>query len=174
MVKNITSINQRNGITANTININKSVENNNNGFWKNPWVIGFITGLIIFGIGIMVDKKGINEEGVTVTSINQQGGITANNVNLGNPQRMLTTKFSSDLDNKLKQLGAKGIYIFHVSGDSESYNYANQINDYLISNGWTSEVGSTIFENPEPFGAYLVPELDEEGYATMVVGHFKA
>lgn len=84
---NVKSKNQKNGITAGIVNIHKgSGLEENKGVWANPYfkfvVIPLLVGLIIWGITKMFNNEPNKDKKVyNVTSHNQQGGITAGEVN---------------------------------------------------------------------------------------------
>lgn len=87
----------------------------------------------------------------TIISNNQSGGITAGNVFIEPPQRALNSSFKQDLLKFLNSLIFDSIDITSVLGDSESFTYANQINDFLKSILETKKiegVGQAVFSNP--------------------------
>ncbi|TRX01200.1 hypothetical protein [Flavobacterium gawalongense] len=86
---------------------------------------------------------------VSVTSNNQSGGITANQVNIGAVPRNLDEKTQNQLLGILKKKNEL-IGISSVMGDSEAFKYANQINDFLKSQGYTKVEGvsQSVFNKP--------------------------
>lgn len=78
----------------------------------------------------------INNNQVYVTSNNQQGGITAHTVNIGNQQRVLQKihidYISSNIPDK-----ETPIELTAQMGDPEAYNFCNEIREYLLKQGYT-------------------------------------
>lgn len=70
-----------------------------------------------------------------VTSNNQQGGITAGQVNIGTPTRHLEGEYKVELDKALPTDKEKGIIISHVN-DSEAKLFAYEVKNYLEKNGY--------------------------------------
>lgn len=77
---------------------------------------------------------------INVSSTNQSGGITANQVNIGSIPRNIDNKTKNELLEMLK-VKNEPIDISSVMGDSEAFKYANQINDFLKSQGYTKVEG---------------------------------
>lgn len=99
--------------------------------------------------GIMSSQRNANNQNnsnnqtlyqpATVTSYNQSGGVTANQVYLGKPIRDLNTAYGlqrqllDSLPNKTEK-----ITITCILNDKEAYDFANQIKDYLKSNSYVN------------------------------------
>lgn len=94
-------------------------------------------------------KDTIKTEVVNVTSNNQNGGITANQVNIGSIPRTLDVNTQRQLLSFLNSKDEK-IDINSVMGDVESFQFANQINDFLKSKGFTKVDGNrqSVFTKP--------------------------
>jgi hypothetical protein len=69
-----------------------------------------------------------------IQSINQQGGITANAVNIESPKRVVDKEL---LKQYLPSSKEQPIRITSVMGDEEAYNFATELKHYLQSEGWT-------------------------------------
>ena len=95
------------------------------------------------------NKDTIKTEIVNITSHNQSGGITANQVNIGSVPRNLDINNQSQL---LSFLNSKDemIDINSIMGDAESFKFANQINDFLKSQGFKKVhgVNQSVFDKP--------------------------
>lgn len=108
--------------------------------WSNPWFKFLIVPLvvaIIAGIVVLVftpDKPA--DTSVSVTSYNQQGGITAQEVNIGQQPRSLTFENKNFLESLSEINPSKQITIECVLGDGEAFQFANEIKSYLESLGW--------------------------------------
>ena len=91
----------------------------------------------------------IRTEAVNVTSNNQSGGITANQVNIGAAPRKLDFSIQNQLLSFLQNKNEK-ITITSILGDPESFQFANQINDLLKAQGFTKVdgVGQAVFIKP--------------------------
>ena len=85
-------------------------------------------------------KESITQPTINVTSNNQSGGITANQVNIGSVPRNLDENFKRQLLEALT-IKSEKIDIASVMGDSESFRFANQINDFLKSQGYINVEG---------------------------------
>ncbi len=174
MAIRIESHNQKGGLTANKVNLNsqkllKGTNKNskNAGPWNNPWfkyvliplIVAIIAGLIIWSVTMEKGKK--DEQNVYVTSYDQKGGITANQVNIGNQPRTLTPELKTQLDQLLQVNKNKEIRITAVLGDGEAFQFANQIKAYLESKGWkVSGVDQAVYSNPV-MGQTINPEATE-------------
>ena len=95
------------------------------------------------------EKLNSNNSTVNVTSNNQSGGITANQVNIGAIPRNLDDKTQNQLLAILKKKD-EPIDISSVMGDAEAFKYANQINDFLKTHGYTKVEGvsQSVFSKP--------------------------
>lgn len=95
------------------------------------------------------NKDTVKTQVVNVTSNNQNGGITANQVNIGSIPRNLDMNTQRQLQLFLSVKDEK-IDINSVMGDAESFQFANQINDYLKSQGFTKVdgVSQSVFTKP--------------------------
>lgn len=160
MVK-VTSYNQQGGITGNIVgvggSVNKSLEKNNR---KKVIISSIITAIFIIAaivailnyFGVTMQKESKDEQNVFVTSYNQQGGITGNQINIDTKfPRELTDDFKTQLDSMLEKFKGNPIDITAIQGDSEAYNFAEQIKEYLDSSGWeTSGINvAMIFGKPQ-------------------------
>jgi hypothetical protein len=94
-------------------------------------------------------KDTVKTEVVNVTSHNQSGGITANQVNIGLIPRVLDINIQRQLLSFLNSKDEK-IEINSVMGDAESFQFANQINNFLKSQGFKKidGVSQSIFNKP--------------------------
>lgn len=100
-----------------------------------------------------------------VTSNNQQGGITAGQVNIGIPRRHLT----DNLRNQLEEFKDKKINITTAFGDNEAITFGYEIKDYLFQNGFdVASFGQTMFANSQPKG--LTAREEKNGSITLIVG----
>ena len=94
-------------------------------------------------------KDTVKSQVVNVTSNNQNGGITANQVNIGSMPRTLDINTERQLLSFLNSKNER-IDINSVMGDAESFQFANQINDFLKSQGFTKVdgVSQSVFSKP--------------------------
>ena len=95
------------------------------------------------------EKFNSNNSAVNVTSNNQSGGITANQVNIGAVPRNLDYETQNQLLTIIKKKD-EPIDISSVMGDAEAFRYANQINDFLKTQGYSKVdgVSQAIFSKP--------------------------
>jgi len=94
-------------------------------------------------------KDTVKTQVVNVTSNNQNGGITANQVNIGSIPRNLDLNTQRQLLSFLNSKNER-IDINSVMGDAESFQFANQINDFLKAQGFTKVdgVSQSVFTKP--------------------------
>lgn len=90
------------------------------------------------------------EKNINITSFFQQGGITANQVFIGKQPRQLDDRLKGNLKSMIAQDKSKKIEVNAVMGDPEAFQYANEIKNYLISQGYTAVdgVAQAIFSQP--------------------------
>lgn len=82
-----------------------------------------------------------------VTSFNQQGGITAGEVNIGPQPRNLNSDLQTQLRSQLPS--GKKVSVTAVMGDGEAFQFAQQVKDFLIDQGYeVSGVNQAIFAQP--------------------------
>ena len=93
----------------------------------------------------MSDKK----NPVNVISINQQGGITANEVNIGQ-RRVLSDELARNIEDKLGGLEFTKIVCHCAMGDGEGHQFAVQIRDHLIAAGYEVEdfINQNVYTDP--------------------------
>src|SRR3989338_2748455 len=117
MDKKITSYDQQGGITAETVNLNSNhSKKEENGLWKNPLfkyavipiAVTIIGGLIIY---FLTNNNMSEQNFFDVTSYNQQGGITAGQINIGKQDRQLTPQLTEQLKKVLPGDANKPILI---------------------------------------------------------------
>ncbi|HWA10064.1 MAG TPA: hypothetical protein VG838_11485 [Opitutaceae bacterium] len=73
-------------------------------------------------------------QNVNVTSINQSGGITAQNVNLGVPPRQIDAGLASQIVSIMG--GNKKANVAAALGDAEAYQFAAKVKDFLSNKGF--------------------------------------
>lgn len=74
---------------------------------------------------------------VRITSINQSGGITAQNVHLGGLARHLTEENKSQIRTLIPK--KQKVAVCAALGDGESYSYAQEVKDFLHAEGYDVE-----------------------------------
>ena len=80
-----------------------------------------------------------DEKNIYVTSNNQMGGITAGTVNLGPQARTMNEQLGEQLKQALPETAK--ITVTAVLGDGEAFGFANQIMQWLKSNGYGNVEG---------------------------------
>lgn len=84
---------------------------------------------------------------INITSINQQGGITAHTVNVGQPSRHINDDVKNQLNNQLDK--SRKVDVVVVLGDGEAFSFATEINKYLVASGYqTTGVSQAMFSGP--------------------------
>jgi hypothetical protein len=110
------------------------------------------------------EAAGASGNTVNVTSINQAGGITANNVVFAAPQRSLSDPNALPLRKQMLEVLAKNkpIAVTAVLGDIESYRFAAEIHSFLKSNGFKMQedgISQGVFM-PPPRGVSVNKDSD--------------
>jgi hypothetical protein len=143
------------------------------------FILGIITLIIAIWAGIYTYKSyNLSKENqelktqVNVASYNQQGGITAGELTLGQIPRHLTDEIAKELELKLKQIDARGVIITSVGlSQGEPYSYAFEIKEFLEKNGWIVDgVNQAVYSVPIN-GQFIEPELDSNGFAQIIIGN---
>ena len=80
-----------------------------------------------------------DNKNIFITSHNQMGGVTAHTVNFGPQARQM----NSQLGDQLKQHipNSATIRVVAVLGDGEAFGFANQVLQWLKSNGYSKAEG---------------------------------
>lgn len=138
-------------------------------------IVGFVIGaiLILWGLTrhrglIKVEDKNTHID-ESVTSYNQQGGITARNVNIQPSDRKLTTNLKQQIKELLSKYDYKKIEVTAILGDAEAFRLASQIKDYLVSEGYEIHgVNQAIYT--QPVQGLSFEEPDDKGVAKIIIG----
>lgn len=82
-----------------------------------------------------------------VSSINQMGGITAGQVNVGHSPRTLDSNSRSSLTQHLDK--SEPVDLTAVMGDAEAFRFATEIKAYLESQGYdVNGVNQAVYSQP--------------------------
>ena len=82
-----------------------------------------------------------------VRSFNQQGGITAGEVNIGPQPRNLNSDLQKQLRSHLPS--GKKVTVTAVMGDGEAFQFAQQVKEFLVSQGYdVSGVDQAVYAQP--------------------------
>lgn len=112
----------------------------------------------------MSEKKQIN-----VTSHNQQGGITAYQVNVQPGDRILDDRLAAQLRSLIDEQQFNGIRVTAVMGDQEAFGFASQIKNYLAGEGYSVDgVNQAVYSAPVK-GQNINPAGDD-GILNIVIG----
>ena len=120
--------------------------------------------------GSMVEKDGGDiYKDESVTSYNQQGGITARNVSIQPSDRKLSTNVEQQLKDHLSKATFKKIEVNAIMGDAEAFRFASQIKDYLVSEGYEIHgVNQVMYASPVQGQIFEGP--DDKGVARIIIG----
>lgn len=155
----VTSQDQSGGTTAHEVIIT-NVGKNSKPKW--PIIISvvmlIITVLTYFGIKPSKENKMPKDEedkitvgdvsGDVVISQNQTGGITAHSVNVGQQSRKVNAKLIIQLQQMLPDK-TKTVTVTAVMGDGEAFNFATQIKDVLVEQGYdVNGVNQALYSAP--------------------------
>ena len=103
--------------------------------------------------------------------INQNhSGSGDNVVNLGVPARHLNAQLEQQLVEEIKKLPEKTpIQVMAIMGDSDAWNFANEIVSYLNSQGYAVQPPSTGIFGPNQTGSFI--GLQKNGVFTINIGY---
>ena len=120
----------------------KTKKQDKNGLWQKPWFkniiipifVSIIAGLILW----FLPKGNKDENNIHVTSYNQKGGITANQVNIeGKQQRHINDDLQLQLREMLKDFRENEIQMSYQVSDNEAFVFASEIKSFLENESWT-------------------------------------
>lgn len=115
----------------------------------------------------MSDK---DQRPIHVESHNQQGGITAYQVNLQPEDRRLSHSATAQLKSFLNGVDFKSVHVLAVMGDGEAFRFASQIRNYLVSEGFAVKgVSQAVFGSPVQGQVIELP--DAAGVVRIIVGN---
>jgi len=170
MNNKVTSNDQKGGITAGTVNFNEEPsKKEDKGLWRNPWFKYAIIPLAVLIIGGLIiyflTNNNMSEQNFfDVTSNNQQGGITAGQVNIGKQDRELTLQLREQLEKVLPNDTSKPILISPTDQDAETLRFSDKIKDWLVSLGYANATrfqGIKIYARQDwPADVNVVPDKD--------------
>lgn len=106
---------------------------------------------------------------VNVTSHNQQGGITAYQVNIQQGDRVLNKASTDFLEAKLAEYKPTFVEVTAVMGDQEAFRLARQIKNFLVDKGFTVK-GVNQGMYTEPIQGVVLNEPDANALVKIVVG----
>lgn len=149
--------------------------------------LGGIVLMVLLGFGLAL-SAGISESGavstpnpptkeafvtdnkdIHITSINQQGGITAYQVNVQPGDRVLNTETARGLEEALKAQKFTSIDVTSVLGDGESFQFASQIKAYLESKGYKVDGVSQVVYSA-PLRGQIIQPADNNGILHIRIG----
>ena len=118
-------------------------------------IISLIT-IVIAIIGIFSVQPNINDYGDMSVSdsenvIQTQGQNGDNIINTEKPVRHLEGEMRTKFENKLKQMNSNKVRLVYIPNDSEAYNFAKEVVNYLESNGYKVSWDALLTVNKEPF-----------------------
>ncbi len=110
-----------------------------------------------------------NERPIHIESHNQQGGITAYQVNIQPGDRQLTPNVTQQVKEQLNKTKFETIEVNAVMGDGEAFRFASQVKNYLVSEGFEVKgVNQVLYVNP-PQGQIIETPKDE-GMVKIIIG----
>jgi len=185
MKKSIKSYKQKGGIIADTVNIqsqqNMAQPERQKKNDKGKVVKRIFTGIFVFAavvailqfFGVKAGEVNMNKEqsegqSVNVTSHNQQGGITAYNVNVESSPRKVTSGVAQQLAEYLPSDKNEAIIITAVMGDQEAFQFATKIKQHLVAEG-RSVTGVDQAVYAEPIIGQIIKKRPD-GSTEIVIG----
>ena len=118
----------------------------------------------------MPAKKANDEQPrIDVRSYNQQGGITAYQVNIQPGDRKLTDTAAQQLRDYLNGVEFKSVEVNAVMGDGEAFRLASQIKNFLVSEELNvTGVNQVVYS--EPVQGQLIEPPNDAGLVRVIVG----
>lgn len=111
-----------------------------------------------------------SEKPIHVESHNQQGGITAYQVNIQPGDRKLTPTHGQQVKDLLNTLKFKTIEVNAVMGDGEAFRFASQIKNYLTEEGYeVSGINQVVYTTPVQGQAIERP--NDAGVVKIIIGN---
>ena len=166
----------------------KNILVKNKKYDKKYW-FSILLSILLFIIGFFVGKSYVingdfadlqNEYNLLNSSYsklivqNSQGNIITQNQQGNNllvtpkkPPRKLNAKSKSKIDNMLNQYEGKSVVLNYLNGDSEVYDFANEIREYLTQKGYNVK-GSSIITSGKMEGQSMY--INDEGILTFSIG----
>ena len=189
---NITSKNQKGGITAKNVNIgqinNQTDPPEDKSIWPKILKIIIVIGLLASIVTILAyfnlypRGKEMNEstkskdndvnkpKQINVTSYNQSGGITAYNVNIGQQDRKLTQQLANQLTKYIIENDVNNVKITSVMGDQEAFQFASVIKAFLVDQGYSvNGVNQAVYSKPVR-GQIIEPGKDPKSVNIIIGG----
>ena len=110
-----------------------------------------------------------DDRDINVTSYNQQGGITAYQVNLQPGDRALNENSSRQLEQLLAGETFTSISVTAVMGDQEAFRFASQIKNFLTLKGHTvTGVNQALYKSPVQ--GQIVEKAGDDGVLKIIIG----
>lgn len=185
---NITSKNQKGGITAKNVNIGQINNQTDPPEDKSIWqkivkiiiVLASIAAILAY-LNLYPRGKEMNEsteskdndvnkpKQINVTSYNQSGGITAYNVNIGQQDRKLTQQLANQITKYIIENDVNNIKITSVMGDQEAFQFASVIKTFLVDQGYSvNGVNQAVYLKPV-HGQIIEPGKDPKS-VNIIIG----
>ena len=112
-----------------------------------------------------------DETNFNVTSFNQQGGITAGQVNIGKQERHCSERFKASLAPHLPKDKEKQIVVSATLGDTEARQFAEEIKQYLEDEGYKVRGVLQVVRKKLVIGQEIV--LSKDGGIEIKIGGHK-
>lgn len=112
------------------------------------------------------NKLIIQDSSNNIITQDQQGNNLL--INQKEPARKLDDPYKKSIDNILTQYKGKKIFVRYLAGDSEVYNFAHEIINYLVQKGYEVESASAIYAGGKMEGESAF--IDSEGTLIFTIG----
>lgn len=111
-----------------------------------------------------------NERSIHVESHNQQGGITAYQVNIQPGDRQLTPNVAQQMKDYLNKTKFETIEVNAVMGDGEAFRFASQVKNYLTSEGFeVSGINQVMYS--APVQGQIIEHPNDAGMIKIIIGN---
>lgn len=110
-----------------------------------------------------------DDHSTNVTSINQQGGITAGTVNVGVQPRHMNSQVAGDIQRHIPKDAR--VAITAVWGDQEAFAFAHEIRAWMVQNGYTNlAVGVNQAAFAQPVQGQTLNKQPDGGFEIVIGG----
>lgn len=117
---------------------------------------------------VSADEK--QQPNIHVESHDQQGGITAYQVNIQPGDRQLSDNVTKQLEDYLKSISYKSVEVNAVMGDGEAFRFASQIKNFLTSGGIDVKGVNQVMYAAPVQGQVIEPPNDT-GVVKVIIGN---
>jgi hypothetical protein len=107
-----------------------------------------------------------DEKNIFITSHNQSGGVTAHTVNFGPQARQMSSQIGATIIHNIP-ISAE-VTVIAVLGDGEAFGFANQILQWLKSNGYDNTEGVDQAVYTTPMIGQIINKISDTSFQLII------